>query len=168
MNVTTNFVFNADTCALEDEPSTQGPLFNYSGSFVREAVQAFQQQEKVGPHNELQQYLNSGVEETTNILSWWGVSLIDISKHLYVSNWSRATLDTRPWSGLHRTTLQSKGQQPIRSVHSAVGGSPGAHEETGCNLMSLKDFSYLRVPIGTGTSLLSHRQHSILKFWDSL
>jgi hypothetical protein len=39
-------------------------------------VQAFQQRDQAaaGPREELQQYLKTGIESTTDILGWWGVS----------------------------------------------------------------------------------------------
>jgi hypothetical protein len=45
------------------------------------AVQAIQQQANtaVGPRDELKHYLKSGAESTTDIIGWWGVSLISLS-----------------------------------------------------------------------------------------
>ena len=57
---------------------TPEPLFQYGGSYLRNAVQSFQQEDTIAgsPRDELQQYLQSDVESetTTDILSWWGVS----------------------------------------------------------------------------------------------
>jgi hypothetical protein len=52
------------------------PKFHYGRSYLRISVQAFQQQVNAAgsPRDELQQYLKGGVETTTNILGWWGVS----------------------------------------------------------------------------------------------
>jgi hypothetical protein len=74
-----NFVFGAD--AYTDGPSVSQPPFHYGGSFLMNAVQAIQQQANsiVGPRDELKQYLESGAESTTDIISWWGVSLIPLS-----------------------------------------------------------------------------------------
>ncbi|KAH9051622.1 hypothetical protein EDB83DRAFT_2316753 [Lactarius deliciosus] len=49
---------------------------NYGGAYLINAVQAFQQQQHAseGPHEELQQYLKTGVESMTNVLGWWGGS----------------------------------------------------------------------------------------------
>lgn len=85
MCITTS-AFGADTYTLTDGQSPPGPQFHYGGSFVRDAVQAFQRQVKAGPRDELQQYLSSGVEDTTDILGWWGVSPMYISEHqLYLT-----------------------------------------------------------------------------------
>ena len=45
------------------------------------AVQAIQQQADTteGPRDELKQYFKSGVESTTDIIGWWGVSPSPIS-----------------------------------------------------------------------------------------
>jgi hypothetical protein len=52
------------------------PKFHYGGSFLLNAVQALQQQDNAagGPHDELHQYLQAGVESTTDVIGWWGVS----------------------------------------------------------------------------------------------
>lgn len=56
-------------------PTTK-PAFHYGSSFLQEAVQSFQQQDKAdgNPHNELHQYLESGPESTEDVIGWWGVS----------------------------------------------------------------------------------------------
>jgi hypothetical protein len=58
---------------------TPEPLFQYSGSYLRNTVQAFQQQDSVAgsPRDELRQYLQSAVETTTDIPGWWGVSQLE-------------------------------------------------------------------------------------------
>ena len=60
--------------------STSEPSFHYGGSFLLNAVQAIQEQSYVAgePHDELQQYLTNGAEQTQDIIGWWGVSLIEV------------------------------------------------------------------------------------------
>ena len=55
-------------------PNTK-TAFRYGGSFLREAVQSFQEQDKAGgnPRDELRQYLESGAERTEDVIAWWGV-----------------------------------------------------------------------------------------------
>jgi hypothetical protein len=57
--------------------STPKPSFHYGGSFLSEAVQAFQQKKKAAgsPRDELVQYLESEAETTTNVIAWWGVCI---------------------------------------------------------------------------------------------
>ena len=47
------------------------------------AIQAIQIQKQAdtanGPHDELQKYLKSGAESMTDIVGWWGVSLLSLS-----------------------------------------------------------------------------------------
>jgi len=47
----------------------------YGSSFLLEAVQSFQQEEKAAgsPRDELKLYLESGVESTEDVIAWWGV-----------------------------------------------------------------------------------------------
>jgi hypothetical protein len=49
----------------------------YGGSFLLEAVQSFQQKQKAAgsPRDELKLYLESGVESTEDVITWWGVHL---------------------------------------------------------------------------------------------
>lgn len=56
-------------------PNTAKPAFRYGGSFLQEAVQSFQEQDKAGgnPRDELRQYLESGPERTEDVIAWWGV-----------------------------------------------------------------------------------------------
>ena len=56
-------------------PNTAKPAFRYGGSFLQEAVQSFQEQDKAGgnPCDELRQYLESGPERTEDVIAWWGV-----------------------------------------------------------------------------------------------
>lgn len=51
------------------------PSHRYGGSFLLDAVQSFQQEEKASgsPRDELKQYLESGPEPTDNVVHWWGV-----------------------------------------------------------------------------------------------
>jgi hypothetical protein len=76
-------------------PSTPEPSFNYGGSYLRNSVQAFQQQVNAAgsPRDKLQQYLKSGVETTTNIPGWWGVSKYS-HKHAHMSNRTSRSPDT--------------------------------------------------------------------------
>jgi hypothetical protein len=52
------------------------PSLNYGRSFLLSTIQALQQQDQAaeGPREELQQYLKTGTESTTDIIGWWGVS----------------------------------------------------------------------------------------------
>jgi hypothetical protein len=63
----------ADVCSAPTRPT-----FHYRGSYLLKAVQAIQKQDVAteGPHDELQQYLKSGAESTTDVIGWWGVSPI--------------------------------------------------------------------------------------------
>ena len=47
----------------------------YGSSFLLEAVQSFQNNEKAAgnPRDELQMYLDSGIEQTDDVIQWWGV-----------------------------------------------------------------------------------------------
>jgi hypothetical protein len=49
----------------------------YSSSFLLEAVQSFQQEQKAArsPCDELKLYLKSGVESMEDVITWWGVCL---------------------------------------------------------------------------------------------
>jgi hypothetical protein len=69
------------------------PSAHYGGSYLREAVQMFQQKEKTegSPRDELQQYLKSGVETTTDAVAWWGVCLSQHCRLGTISNY-----DTEP------------------------------------------------------------------------
>ncbi len=51
------------------------PARRYGGSFLFEAVQSLQQQEKAtgSPRDELKMYLESGVEHISDVISYWGV-----------------------------------------------------------------------------------------------
>ena len=55
---------------------SNAPTRRYGGSFLFEAVQSLQQEEKAAgsPRDELKMYLESGVEPTLNIILYWGVS----------------------------------------------------------------------------------------------
>lgn len=68
-----------------DGPSATQPSLHYGGSYLMTAVQAIQIQQQAdtadGPRDELQKYLKSGAESTTDIVSWWGVSLLSLSVH---------------------------------------------------------------------------------------
>lgn len=62
------------------------PSRRYGGSYLLDAVQSFQQEEKASssPHDELTRYLESGPEPTDNVIRWWGVCYFII----YVNNLS--------------------------------------------------------------------------------
>jgi hypothetical protein len=65
--------------------STTTGSYRYGGSFLLDAVQSFQQEEKAAgsPRDELRMYLESGVEHTTDVIQWWGVRiLVNLSKLL--------------------------------------------------------------------------------------
>jgi hypothetical protein len=76
--------------------SMMEPSFQYGGSYLRNSVQAFQHENSTAgnPREELKQYLESSVEETTNIPGWWGVSHY-LSDYAHVSN----AYTTRPPQG---------------------------------------------------------------------
>ena len=61
-----------------DTPTPPQPTFQYGGSYLCSAVQAFQQEDIVtrSLQDKLWQYLQSDVkpETTMDILGWWGVS----------------------------------------------------------------------------------------------
>ncbi|KAF8810971.1 hypothetical protein BYT27DRAFT_7278636, partial [Phlegmacium glaucopus] len=60
---------------VHDSSATQAaPICRYGGSYLLEAVQSFQQEEKSAdsPCNELKQYLESGPKPTDNVVCWWG------------------------------------------------------------------------------------------------
>jgi len=47
----------------------------YGGSYLLEAVQSFEKEKKAGsPRDELNMYLEAGIEVVTDVISWWGVS----------------------------------------------------------------------------------------------
>ena len=48
------------------------PVVFYGGSFLLEAVQSFQQEEKAAgnPRDELKQYFNLGIEPTEDVILW--------------------------------------------------------------------------------------------------
>lgn len=60
----------------------------YGSSFLLEAVQSFQQEEKAAgsPHDELKLYLKSGVESTDDVIAWWGVRFISQRDGYYLIN----------------------------------------------------------------------------------
>ena len=62
------------------------PSHCYGGSYLLDAVQSFQKEEKASssPCDELTQYLESGPEPTDNVICWWGVCYSII----YVNNLS--------------------------------------------------------------------------------
>ena len=70
-------VLTANT--FTDGPSLLQPPLHYGGSYLMNAVQVIQIQQPAdtsnGPQDELQKYLKSGAESTTDIVGWWGVSL---------------------------------------------------------------------------------------------
>jgi hypothetical protein len=68
---------------------------NYGGSYLLNAIQAFQQRDSAGegPRDELQQYLSAGVESTKDVLGWWGVSPAFNWGGLSKSDETRATPD---------------------------------------------------------------------------
>lgn len=57
-------------------PSGPTP-YRYGGSFLFDAVQSLRQEEKAigNPRDELRMYLESGVEETSDVVEYWGVSV---------------------------------------------------------------------------------------------
>jgi hypothetical protein len=59
--------------AVSHEPK---PSAHYGSSYLLKAVQMFQQKEKAegSPRDELKQYLKSGAEAATDVVTWWGVS----------------------------------------------------------------------------------------------
>ncbi|KAM6491794.1 hypothetical protein JOM56_012834 [Amanita muscaria] len=61
--------------ATTQASTSQVTAFRYGGSFLLEAVQSLQQEEKAAgsPRDELKQYLESGAEPTDNVVAWWGV-----------------------------------------------------------------------------------------------
>ena len=73
------------------------PSLNYGGSFLLSTIQALQQQDQAaeGPHKELQQYLKMGTESMTDIIGWWGVSLLFFGSDSYglIICHTRATLN---------------------------------------------------------------------------
>jgi hypothetical protein len=77
--------------------STLEPSFQYGGSYLRNAVQSFQQEDTVAgsPRDELHQYLQSDIETTTDILGWWGVSQY-LFECGHVTNGTSPPLDIRP------------------------------------------------------------------------
>jgi hypothetical protein len=57
-------------------PPLNANSYRYGGSFLLDAVQSFQQEEKAAgsPRDELKLYLESGIEPTADVIKWWGVS----------------------------------------------------------------------------------------------
>ena len=51
------------------------PAHRYGGSFLFEAIQSLQQEEKAtgSPCDELKMYLESGIEQTLDVIGYWGV-----------------------------------------------------------------------------------------------
>lgn len=62
---------------MSDKENLPPGSYRYGGSFLLDAVQSFQQEEKAAgsPRDELKMYLESGVEQTTNVIQWWGVCI---------------------------------------------------------------------------------------------
>ena len=58
--------------------SSNTTSYHYGGSYLLDAVQSFQQEEKAtgSPYDELKQYLESGIETTADVVKWWGVSTL--------------------------------------------------------------------------------------------
>src|ERR1700678_315932 len=67
--------YSSSSTAGSNVLTTAAPTVRYGGSFLLEAVQSFQQEEKAAgsPRDELRQYLDSGVEPTSDVILWWGV-----------------------------------------------------------------------------------------------
>jgi hypothetical protein len=74
----------------------------YGSSFLLEAVQSFQQEEKAAgsPRDELKLYLESGVESTDSedVIAWWGVRSITRHVGYYLISMLvvRSTLNIQP------------------------------------------------------------------------
>jgi hypothetical protein len=97
---------------------------------------AFQQEAKAArsPHDELHMFLESGIEQTTDVIQWWGMHIFILSKlllavKLMLSHSIKLIQNIQPWSALHVTTLPSKDQQPHWSMHSVVPESWTQHNE---------------------------------------
>jgi len=73
---------------------------------------------KAGTHNELELYLGVNLEETENIIGWWGVSIIFLLFNV-VLIWCRITQHSTQFSHEWcRTTLPFKAQRCLQNVHS--------------------------------------------------
>jgi hypothetical protein len=71
--------------------------YRYGGSFLLDAVQSFQQEEKAAgrPRDELKMYLESGIEHTTNVIQWWGVRALTLSRLLSANALSQHQADSK-------------------------------------------------------------------------
>jgi len=56
--------------------------YGYGGPYLLKAVQSFREEEKAAnePHDELTMYLDSGIEPTTDVIEWWGVSFVLLAR----------------------------------------------------------------------------------------
>jgi hypothetical protein len=82
-----------------DSSSTLQPSLHYGGSYLMNAVQAIQIQQQAvtadGPCDELQKYLKSGAEPTTDVVGWWGVSFFLIFECAHMLMETRSTPGTQ-------------------------------------------------------------------------
>jgi hypothetical protein len=71
-----------------DGSSVSQPSLHYGGSYLMNAIQAIQTRQQAdtasGPRDELRKYLKSGVESTTDVVGWWGVSFLRIFECTHV------------------------------------------------------------------------------------
>ena len=148
--------------ATSEDPAPVSKPFQYGGSFLRSAVQAVQQQDGAieGPREELQLYLKSGAESTTDVIGWWGVSPCIFECACMTNRAPRITPDTLPCAGLPGIILPFRGQPLHLSEPSVVEALLAVHEGTGCNQQFLKLFSSLKALIETDISQQARRQRS--------
>ncbi|KIL56126.1 hypothetical protein M378DRAFT_39166, partial [Amanita muscaria Koide BX008] len=107
----------------------------YGGSFLLEAVQSLQQEEKAAgsPQDELKQYLESGAEPTDNVVAWWGNqsdSKYPTMKRIardYLAIQGSATPSERAFSSggvtgtLRRSSLSTKTFEALQILKHAYG-----------------------------------------------
>jgi hypothetical protein len=95
----------------------------YGYTWMRAAVKLRQDADRAKrrPREELRAYLSSPLEDTENVVLWWGVSIIDYLEKKRLTTASSIiqynTLPLRAWPG---TTLRSKARQCPLSVHFLV------------------------------------------------
>ena len=67
--------------------SSTTSLYRYGGSFLHDAVQSFQQEEKVAgsPRDKLRIYLRSDTEQMTDVIQWWSMRIFVLLNLLFVN-----------------------------------------------------------------------------------
>lgn len=105
----------------------------YGHSWMLRAVEARAAADrlKAGTRNELDMYLEAELQETEDIVGWWGVSILFILSNVVLIQCritQHSTQFSREW---HGTTSQFKAHRPLQNVRSQTRASPTQSIATG-------------------------------------